>query len=73
MVLKFLGKKTATPAVTFVVLMGIVSLFADMTHEEPEAFTAPTSPLLGASATAIGFVSGLASLWAIRSGCLRAS
>ena len=32
MVLKFLGKKTATPAVTFVVLMGIVSLFADMTH-----------------------------------------
>lgn len=49
MVLKFLGKKTATPAVTFVVLMGIVSLFADMTHEGARSIYGSYLPLLGAS------------------------
>ena len=62
MVLKFLGKKTPTPAVTFVVLMGIVSLFADMTHEGARSIYGSYLPLLGASATAIGFVSGFGEL-----------
>ena len=62
MVLKFLGIKTASPAITFVVLMGIVSLFADMTHEGARSIYGSYLPLLGASATAIGFVSGFGEL-----------
>jgi len=46
----------------FVVLMGVVSLFSDMTHEGARSITGPFLALLGASATAVGFVAGFGEL-----------
>ena len=43
----------------FVVLMGIVSLFADMTYEGARSITGQYLALLGASGTVVGVVSGL--------------
>ena len=45
-------------AVRFIVLLGVVSLFADMTYEGARSITGPYLALLGASATAVGFVAG---------------
>jgi predicted MFS family arabinose efflux permease len=45
-------------AVRFVVLLGIVSLFADMTYEGGRSITGPYLAVLGASATAVGVVAG---------------
>jgi MFS family permease len=45
-------------AFRFVVLVGIVSLFADMTYEGGRSIAGPYLALLGASATAVGFVAG---------------
>ena len=42
----------------FVVLLGIVSLFADMTYEGSRSITGPYLAVLGASATAVGIVAG---------------
>jgi MFS family permease len=52
----------ATPAFIFVVMMGIVSLFADMTHEGARSIYGAYLPLLGASATVLGFVTGFGEL-----------
>ncbi|MGD0400539.1 MAG: MFS transporter [Syntrophobacteraceae bacterium] len=49
-------------AMLFVVLMGLVSLFADMTHEGARSITGPFLALLGASATIVGFVAGFGEL-----------
>ena len=57
-----LQKNKMTPAVSFVFLMGIVSLFADMTYEGARSIYGAYLPLLGASATMIGFISGLGEL-----------
>ena len=46
-------------AFSFVLLMGIVSLFSDMTHEGAASILGAYLSLAGASAAAIGFVSGL--------------
>jgi MFS family permease len=46
----------------FVVLLGIVSLFADMTYESARSITGPFLALLGASATAVGIVAGFGEL-----------
>jgi MFS family permease len=46
----------------FVVLLGIVSLFADMTYESARSITGPFLALLGASATAVGVVAGFGEL-----------
>ncbi|GHV22988.1 hypothetical protein FACS189494_10530 [Spirochaetia bacterium] len=46
-------------AMAFIVLIGILSLFSDMTHEGARSIPGPYLKLLGASAAAIGFVSGL--------------
>jgi MFS family permease len=54
-----LSKKTA---VRFVVLLGVVSLFADMTYEGARSITGPYLAVLGASATAVGIVAGLGEL-----------
>lgn len=54
--------RTAPPAVLLVLLMGIASLFADMTHEGARSIYGAYLPLLGASATALGFVAGLGEL-----------
>jgi len=42
----------------FVLLVGVMSLFADMTYEGSRSITGPYLALLGASATAVGIVAG---------------
>ncbi len=49
-------------ATKFVVLLGLVSLFADMTYEGARGITGPYLVLFGASATVVGFVSGFGEL-----------
>ena len=49
-------------AVAFIVLMGIVSLFSDMTHEGGRSILGEYLNLAGASAATIGFVSGVGEL-----------
>jgi MFS family permease len=49
-------------AMRFIILIGVVSLFADMTYEGARSITGPYLGLLGASATIIGIVSGLGEL-----------
>jgi len=46
-------------ALTFIILMGVVSLFSDMTYEGARSLTGPYLGLLGASAFVVGLVSGL--------------
>ena len=50
------GKKTAYRVI---VLMGIVSLFGDITYEGARSITGPYMATLGAGAAVVGFVSGL--------------
>lgn len=59
-------------AMIFIILFGIVSLFSDMTHEGASSIRGAYLSLLGASAGAIGFVSGLGSLWATPCGMFSA-
>jgi predicted MFS family arabinose efflux permease len=56
-------------AFQFVVAIGIVSLFADMTYEGARGITGPFLYSLGASATVVGFVAGFGELagYALRS------
>lgn len=49
-------------ALKFVVLLGLVSLFADMTYEGARSITGPYLAILGASATVVGIVAGLGEL-----------
>lgn len=49
-------------AVKFVILIGIVSLFADMTYEGARSITGPFLAILGANAVVVGFVSGFGEL-----------
>lgn len=54
-------EQTAAPrasAIRFILLLGVVSLFADMTYEGARSITGPYLGLLGASAAAVGVVSG---------------
>ncbi|KXK28768.1 MAG: multidrug resistance protein MdtH [Candidatus Brocadia sinica] len=53
-------KKTA--ALKFIVLLGVVSLFADVTYEGARSINGPYLALLGANATTVGFVAGLGEL-----------
>lgn len=46
----------------FIVLMGVVSLTADMTHEGARSITGPYLAFLGASATVVRFVAGFGEL-----------
>lgn len=50
-------------AFRLIVLMGMVSLFADVTYEGARSITGPYLSLLGASAAAVGFVGGLGELF----------
>jgi hypothetical protein len=45
-------------AMKFIILLGIVSLPADMTYEGARSITGPYLAILGASATLVGFVVG---------------
>jgi len=59
------GKKISTPmqrALKFIVLLGIVSLFSDMTYEGARSITGPFLAALGASGAVVGFVAGLGEL-----------
>jgi len=55
-------KTINTSATIFVVLLGIVSLFADMTYESARSISGPYLALLGASATVVGIAAGLGEL-----------
>ena len=46
----------------FIVLMGVISLFSDMTHEGARSITGPYLAMLGASATVVCFVAGFGEL-----------
>lgn len=56
------GKKRLSGAKAFISLMGIVSLFSDMTHEGARSILGEYLNLAGASAATIGFVSGMGDL-----------
>lgn len=55
-------EKAPNHALRFVLLLGIVSLFADMTYEAARSITGPYLAILGASATVVGIVAGLGEL-----------
>lgn len=56
------SRKRLSQAMRFIILFGIVSLFSDMTHEGASSIRGAYLSLLGASAGAIGFASGLGEL-----------
>jgi MFS family permease len=56
---RLLGRASA---LRFIILLGIVSLFADMTYEGARSITGPYLGVLGASATIVGIVSGVGEL-----------
>ena len=57
-------------AVAFIILLGVISLFADMTYEGARSITGPYLGLLGLTGTTIGIVSGVGELvgYAVRLG-----
>lgn len=56
------SKSPKASAIKFIVLLGVVSLFADATYEGARSINGPYLALLGASATTVGFVAGLGEL-----------
>jgi len=52
-------KPSRNNAVRFIVLLGITSLFADITYEGARSITGPFLSVLGASAAVVGLVAGL--------------
>ena len=56
------NRKLFGGAMAFIVLMGVVSLFSDMTHEGARSILGEYLNLAGASAATIGFVSGVGEL-----------
>ena len=59
---KFLEDIINNNALKFIILLGIVSLLADMTYEGARSITGPYLAILGASAVVVGFVSGFGEL-----------
>jgi len=57
-----IGAAARTRAVRFVVLVGILSFFADFTYEGMRGIAGPYLALLGASATVVGIVAGIGEL-----------
>lgn len=53
---------TKGAALKFAVVIGIVSLFADMTYEGARSITGPYLAILGANAAIVGFVAGFGEL-----------
>ncbi|MDD3886355.1 MAG: MFS transporter [Victivallaceae bacterium] len=54
--------KALPPAMVFILMLGVVSLLSDMTHEGAASIRGAYLALLGASAATIGFISGLGEL-----------
>ncbi len=63
------ARNTASIAFRFVLTVGVVNLFADMTYEGARGITGPFLGSLGASAAVVGIVAGLGELagYALRS------
>ncbi len=59
---KVLTPSTAATALTFVLLIGVVNLFADFTYEGGRSIMGPFLETLGASAFIVGVVAGLGEL-----------
>ncbi|MFO0794948.1 MAG: MFS transporter [Candidatus Brocadiaceae bacterium] len=57
-----LPHNTKTNALKFIVLLGVVSLLADVTYEGARSINGPYLAVLGASATTVGFVAGFGEL-----------
>src|SRR6266508_2498770 len=57
--MKKISKIFAASAFSFVLIMGVVNLFADMTYEGASSINGPFLGMLGASAAAIGIISGV--------------
>ncbi len=55
-------KRMRSKALRFVLLIGVVSFFADFTYEGARSVTGPYLAILGASATLVGFIAGLGEL-----------
>ncbi len=49
-------------ALKFIIFLGVVSLFADMTYEGARSITGPYLATFGASAAVVGFVAGFGEL-----------
>ncbi len=49
-------------ALQFILLLGVVSMFADITYEGARSITGPYLAILGANATIVGFVAGFGEL-----------
>lgn len=56
------GGNTSRTAFRFVLLIGVLSFFADFTYEGSRSILGPYLAILGASATAVGFVTGFSEL-----------
>jgi MFS family permease len=56
------GGRARRRAITFVVLVGVMSFFADFTYEGSRSIIGPYLGLLGAGAAAIGIITGLGEL-----------
>jgi MFS family permease len=56
------AKRSMTPALRFVLFIGVVSFFADFTYEGSRSITGPFLGLLGASGAVVGVVAGLGEL-----------
>jgi MFS family permease len=59
---KFRRDMLVGDAMKFIILLGIVSLLADMTYEGARSITGPYLAILGASATIVGFIAGFGEL-----------
>lgn len=59
---EIIATKIRSRAMKFVVLVGIVSFFADFVYEGARSVTGPYLAILGASATLVGIVAGLGEL-----------
>jgi MFS family permease len=60
--MKAAGQNIARLALRFVLIVGIVNFFADMTYEGARSIVGPFLGSLGASAAVVGFIAGLGEL-----------
>ena len=58
------SKEERNTALRFIVCLGVVSLFADMTYEGAHSVIGPLLSDLGSSATQVGFIAGIGEMFA---------
>jgi MFS family permease len=59
---KLTGSDSKAVALRFVLMFGVISLFADLTYEGSRSIVGPYLAQLGASGTAVGIIAGLGEL-----------